>query len=1513
MPSNHALRFLVAAISLAAATLVAAPHPVSTTTGDLVAPPYLSTNQFGVSGVLESVAVPLSGWKVVWAVKDDKDPNPVSGIRVIETNDVVRGARLPVLRLELTRGAYRYWQPVIELAQPFNAETHNILSFIAKVEVPPTLKRVLGDAPPVHTGWFSATFNRHFDDFGVSPFDGNVEWAAMGVPVTMFRYHDFPETRGGDGYTDFAWDMRDGHYSSNKGFVRDRAQSLRLHYDTRKIPEGEKVVISIAQMKLVKGAHILVDDPARYAAWTNFVASYTPDYSDSSAYLKPPATGRIARPIRLTETGKARCEIVVDLSDKINVGNFFPNRDRWLIYLREARGKEKAQARHAAYELRRWMRELTGAEVPVLLTPSAEKNVKLYLGATFAKPHFQKDLDFLASGGAHDGYAIRVRDGNIYIFGASPAGTMYGVYALLENNSDLIWAFRDDEENGTIFTPTPTLDIVWADTVTKPAMAWRGVWAGAWALRNYMNVNSDLGFSVMGGHYLSPQYYYHCEGINRFNPVLDRETGVRLARWSEYNQLSCLSDPEFIEHAIGIVPNIMTMRYNGREHCVIGVDDNYGVCECGLCSAPITNRFGKVLTPQNDYCDFYNAWFYTYLNKLDARIQKLYPGFMTSTFAYFFAAPYPQIELSRNIQPQLCTYVRKSQAQPLFAPVNQHWWKIYQDWAAHGTSLIDYDYWALGFLMYPKAECAKFDVMAKRDIGALSFYAEGDCAGEHLSTANQRWCMARLMWDPDLDVEQLHRAFNRRAYREAAPWMDRFHGTVRYNFFKHANRHLDFEENREVSVMIRDLGLEAELRDYLAKALAAVKHPKSRLQIEKTIADFDHYMQEGQYDWNYPSKRWAKDHPPAPLDAAAASVWSGNRGVRTVDGRRELPLWLARDRGFELKCTLEKPAGTEAVFTFRAPSGSFSFGTPAVEAVAANARTVCDHAWRDLGHGTWSCTVRAGGDAAVQAFAFAYPREGPRWNGGTTLTLTDVQFRTAAGAAPATSAPVFARSPDYQRLLTAMATNNTPAIATLSTNSTVPTVRVLAALEAARRGRPAADLLRPMLGKMNDLGILWGAQLLEPAKKLIAAGDHAGAAAFLREQIALCGLGSDPGSDSEPLRLLAECVLATENLAAVERLLNGQLTGREADPAATFRVYRSIIPVFVKAGEGERALALLDRAFADGRVDLRPRVDFALGQIGGLIAHDKKPVPVARAMQLARRYDGDDRGKALGWSLVARNWQGFMRGLAAAYADKGDFASVSELYNTWAHFDRDLTPIDYTVGRLRHGVDFLRERVGRIQQQGDRAARDSAADAARITKGLGRAKAQLDKDVARWLAALDACTREGSTRDVRFGAQYDLLMHHWDAMPQKERIARIDSFVDDKFISHGGRRRASELVVKLYITPSSTNWTALADHALRCINSGDWSDNARNNNFAREDTDIRLDYILGLADRMLKEQQAPRAKDLLERAAPILGYHAASDKPAADGRQPSAGLLARVKRLDDKMALCGARRPPAAP
>ena len=85
----------------------------------------------------------------------------------------------------------------------------------------------------------------------------------------------------------------------------------------------------------------------------------------------------------------------------------------------------------------------------------------------------------------------------------------------------------------------------------------------------------------------------------------------------------------------------------------------------------------------------------------------VFPGFVTSTFAYMIAAPFPPIEVNKTIAPQLCTYVRKSQNEPIFAPANQHWWKIYQDWSRHTPQLLLYDYWGLGFVMKPRAEVTK--------------------------------------------------------------------------------------------------------------------------------------------------------------------------------------------------------------------------------------------------------------------------------------------------------------------------------------------------------------------------------------------------------------------------------------------------------------------------------------------------------------------------------------------------------------------------------------------------------------------------------------------------------------------------------------------------------------------------------------------------------------------------------------------------------------------------------------
>jgi len=313
---------------------------------------------------------------------------------------------------------------------------------------------------------------------------------------------------------------------------------------------------------------------------------------------------------------------------------------------------------------------------------------------------------------------------------------------------------------------------------------------------------------------------------------------------------------------------------------VMGIDDNYGVCECPICTKPIQTLDGTLLTPEQDLELFYSCWLWGYINRLDDEIQKVFPGYITSSYAYMFAVKRPPIKLNKTVAPLLCTYYRKGHNEPIFAPVNQKWWKIYKDWAAHNArDLAMYDYYGLGFVMQPRAEVHKFDLLAQREIGFLRNSTEGFGSNQYLGSGDERWCMTRLEWDPDADVEQLHRYFNRRTYREAAPWMDKFRGVIRENWLRWPFS-VTMTENREIAAMIRERGLEKELRGYLAEAQKAVKNEKSRRLLEKLVADFDFDL--SCTSWNWPSKKMVEPMPKAPAMQTDADIAFTNEMAKAM-------------------------------------------------------------------------------------------------------------------------------------------------------------------------------------------------------------------------------------------------------------------------------------------------------------------------------------------------------------------------------------------------------------------------------------------------------------------------------------------------------------------------------------------------------------------------------------------------------------------------------------------------------
>ncbi len=1240
MKTSQLILSLSAAFAFSAMAAAPMGVPISVTNGEITDPPALDKDAFVVEGALEAIKVPTKGWRIAWDLTEEEKGNVTSGVNIIETNAVVRGVVMPALRLELTKGSYTRRHPVITLDFPINGTEYNILSFIGKVEVPNAdKKKMLGDCEATYTGWYSFQFNKYFDNFGVGVYDNHFNWPSLEVTTTHYLTHDFPASRTADGFTDFAWDMLHGFHDGNKGVAVDRIKEINFHYDTRKIPEGETVVITIANPKLVKGAHVKYDEPELYQAWLDFKKNYTPDYSNSDRYGRAgwlyslveepkfadedkraayPKTGFIKDPISLFGERGRPAEIVVDLSDEIFIDKIIKLTGRD-YEARAMRGYEIAVARHGAFFLQEWLKKITDANFPVLLKPTQTKTPKIFLGATFAKDLFPEDIKALGEARAKDGYAIRVKDGNIYIFGVVPAGTYYGIRAFLENNTDLIWAMPGN--SGAVYTKNRYLRITWADARSIPVFVQRS-WGNFSS--GYAGGTSELGrIPMSGGHYFCPQYYNQSEGINDFNPVID---GKRHTKWREQTSMACINHPDFEKRASEIVPNVVNNKYakgHYANYTVFGPDDNYGVCECELCSKPIQTKDGRWINPKDNYNEFYSAWFYSYLNKLADKIAEHDPDFLVSTYAYFFCAYYPPIEVRKNIAPMICTYVRKSQNDPIFAPVNQHWWKMYKDWAAHDDRLQLYDYYGLFLMMKPIAEVIQQDAKAQASIGFVRNYTEGNPCGINLGGQAEGWLTEQILWNPDANVEQLRRYYNRRTYREGAPWMDKFFGTIRENYFKNHYRTIDFEESQEIPRMIADLGLEAELKGYLQEALKAVRHPTSKILIERTIKDFDFYMVEN---------------------------------------------------------------------TFSPPS-----------------------------------------------------------------------------------------------------------------------------TQEVRKPEPKVDIF---------------------------------------------------------------------------------FADYNANYTNLYNLRNSMMDVEIANGNCDKAVALFEEVLQDRRNSDKVLERFFTTRAPQLIATFPE-IDAKTVGTWVRKYLLSNGYRSTGFSAVYMgSYWNHIYNLGRTFANRGDLKAAVELYDDvcLGLDDPKTYPVALYSGRLAQKVDFLRK----MKEEFIRSRRNA--------EGFDE---YLKPAVKAWHAALKRAQTEAGSEEERGQALEALMVEEWKDLSEKDRIEKVQTLVHNRFLTHRFRARSADRIIDIYKNEQGTNWVAMAEQSIKAVQAGDWSSLPRNTYWQSGNTDLRLNFIIKVANLMIEAKQLAPAKKLLEEGGAAVGLYADTDPNKHEETMHKGSVGDRMKLLDEVMRKCGAKRIPS--
>ncbi|MBO4618630.1 MAG: DUF4838 domain-containing protein [Victivallales bacterium] len=448
----------------------------------------------------------------------------------------------------------------------------------------------------------------------------------------------------------------------------------------------------------------------------------------------------------------------------------------------------------AASELQHWVREISGATLPIVETAGNETASHIYLA--ISPEAFAADVEAL---GESDGFAVRPLGSDIWLFGNCPRAVLLGVYRLLFRNTDIIWA----RPTATFFTPDPNLALTDFDFRELPTLERRGTSMallvdgeleinGLWELHNGCNVicpvasltprnpyrewmaKYDGWMYAFEGHPLMWQFLNPAKYAQEHPEYYALVKGQRV-----FDRHPCYSNPEMFEtfkkelaEELAKVPDFVK-RFNLSE-----ADRNDGYCECELCRQEIVLEDGTraVPTPGTNY--------FRFLNKAAAVLNELRPGACFVCHAYFATEHAPQIPIAENILPDYCP-IWQNMKYPLSDPEhNSHSHDCVTSWSSTKNGITLFSYYGLA-PAYPRPT-------DRTMIGDVNFIMKnmrfrGITIMIHPETgphgrpdawdfnAMSYWVMMNSCWALPETADAMREIFLRRVFGPAADDMSRFY------------------------------------------------------------------------------------------------------------------------------------------------------------------------------------------------------------------------------------------------------------------------------------------------------------------------------------------------------------------------------------------------------------------------------------------------------------------------------------------------------------------------------------------------------------------------------------------------------------------------------------------------------------------------------------------------------------------------------------------------------------------
>lgn len=460
--------------------------------------------------------------------------------------------------------------------------------------------------------------------------------------------------------------------------------------------------------------------------------------------------------------------------------------------------KADAKIRAAALDLQHYVKAICGVELPLATDGKRVQGTGIYVGV--CEPTSEGDLPDRTLN--PETYAIRVRDGNLYLTGRQPSPVSFAVSSFLEDNLGVRWFAP-----GSLWEYVPQgkpgeLVVEVKDLVSVPGTSPR-VWSGhgwteewrTWDQRNKAVLSeivprrqfqNNLHRVFPPAKYATthPEYYPLING-KRWIPAPDDRY------WRP-----CESNPDVLR---------LTVEYARKwfddnptiDSFSLGMDDVSHLCSCPNCRAmdPRPDSYEK-----KEFSDRH----YKFVNAVAREVAKTHPDRYIGTLIYAIARKPPETvdRLEDNVFgfiTQTCGmwYLDGRQAEDE---------AVTREWARRCKHLSRYDYIGFG-TMTPRVFPHMLDRAIKFDksLGFEGMYTE---VYDFLpNTAPMIWALAKLEWDHTLNLDDLLQEFYTKMYGSAAPLMKQYFDLLERSYYTDRPGHGAWE-HRKLSVQAAALSVE---------------------------------------------------------------------------------------------------------------------------------------------------------------------------------------------------------------------------------------------------------------------------------------------------------------------------------------------------------------------------------------------------------------------------------------------------------------------------------------------------------------------------------------------------------------------------------------------------------------------------------------------------------------------------------------------------------------------------------